>query len=170
MMPEIYAQMTQGLNPYDYGRYVQLCQQSGLRPDTLSDFGSLVGQYVVALHIYRLPPRMSYETLIEAKVQGKDGYEYYDVASLQDNIVTAPAITSQPQEKPSFLDMIASATKAGVEFAKSGFKVADDEKRHKRIEICNDNCINDDGRCPDCGCFMAIKAAIDAMKCPRGKW
>lgn len=41
-----------------------------------------------------------------------------------------------------------------------------------RLTLCN-SCEffnSDSGRCSKCGCFMKIKAKIQAAKCPIGKW
>jgi hypothetical protein len=57
-------------------------------------------------------------------------------------------------------------------FAKDGFKLADDAKYNKRLSVCNNCPLNDkvNGRCTACGCFIDKKARIDIEKCPKGLW
>lgn len=76
-----------------------------------------------------------------------------------------PTFSSAIQTASSFMETM-------KDFATSGFKVSDDEKYQKRIEICM-GCDSFDKqalRCTECTCFMQTKAKIDSAKCPLGKW
>ena len=63
-------------------------------------------------------------------------------------------------------------TKSIVDYAKSGFEDASQDKYKERLTIC-DLCEfldKDKGSCTICGCAMAVKAKWDIEKCPKGKW
>lgn len=52
--------------------------------------------------------------------------------------------------------------------------LASSEEYERRLQICS-RCPNYKktlgiGRCNLCGCVLAVKAKIDAMKCPDKKW
>lgn len=53
-----------------------------------------------------------------------------------------------------------------------GHIITTDEKYEARIEICKTceyfNPVS--SRCKICGCFMKIKARLDAAKCDKDKW
>jgi len=76
---------------------------------------------------------------------------------------------TQP-ERPSVMKMAASATKAAVEFAASGFKTATQEVHDARTAICG-NCEHHEGtQCVVCGCYTDKKAWLPLEDCPLGKW
>ena len=47
-----------------------------------------------------------------------------------------------------------------------------DDVANSRLEICNScpHLIKLTKQCKKCGCFMAVKAKIEASTCPIGKW
>lgn len=50
--------------------------------------------------------------------------------------------------------------------------IADSEKREGRVEICSlCPCFRISTRqCSECGCFVDVKAALEAETCPRDYW
>ena len=84
------------------------------------------------------------------------------------------AITLNVQS-PSNLKMLQNFTSATFRWAKSGFRIADDETLEKRKAIC-DSCKYWSptsrmgmGKCLKCGC-SSLKLKFKTEKCPIGKW
>ena len=84
------------------------------------------------------------------------------------------AITLKVQS-PSNLKMLQNFTSATFRWAKSGFRIADDETLEKRKAIC-DSCKYWSptsrmgmGKCLKCGC-SSLKLKFKTEKCPIGKW
>ncbi len=73
---------------------------------------------------------------------------------------------------PTLINQVRSVVSAAVGFVASGFAVASDDEKARRLEICKGCERYDDaaGRCKACGCFSAIKARIESQSCPEGKW
>ena len=46
------------------------------------------------------------------------------------------------------------------------------EEKQKRLSLCREctSFKHDTQQCNECGCFMAVKASMKAMKCPLNKW
>jgi hypothetical protein len=85
----------------------------------------------------------------------------------KDNPINAPEI-----EYPSLMQQASNFVGAMGDYIKSGMKNIDDDKYNKRLEICA-SCPAFDasqGRCKECGCFMKVKAKMEAAKCPLNKW
>jgi len=75
-------------------------------------------------------------------------------------------------EYPSLMQQASNFVGAMGDYIKSGMKNIDDDKYNKRLEICA-SCPAFDasqGRCKECGCFMKVKAKMEAAKCPLNKW
>ena len=77
-----------------------------------------------------------------------------------------------PLEYPSMFQMAKNYTKSTIRFAKSGFKVSDDEMINRRLAICSDCKLFDhlQRRCMDCGCPVDEKARRAVEPCPVGRW
>ena len=78
-------------------------------------------------------------------------------------------------QSPSNLKMLQNFTNASFRWAKSGFKIADDETLEKRKAIC-DSCKYWSptsrmgmGKCLKYGC-SSLKLKFETEKCPIGKW
>jgi len=77
-------------------------------------------------------------------------------------------------ELPPFREQVKNAVIASRKVIKNAIKnkpiLVDDEIREGREEICEkcDNLKN--GRCFECGCFLAMKLVLATEKCPIGKW
>jgi hypothetical protein len=72
---------------------------------------------------------------------------------------------------PGVADMAKGLAKAGVAWAKAGFKLADEQEHGRRWSICQVcDRLTDEKRCTRCGCFMEIKSRLAGMKCPDGRW
>ena len=73
---------------------------------------------------------------------------------------------------PSLLQMGKNLTHSAINFTKSGFKLASDDKINRRLAICSDCKLFDEKaeRCTNCGCFVKVKARIDSDVCPVGRW
>ena len=55
-------------------------------------------------------------------------------------------------------------------FVGTGVIAASDEQVKKRQASC-DTCDKKRGdRCLECGCFIQLKIALEAAKCPKGRW
>lgn len=88
--------------------------------------------------------------------------------------------TGVKKEYPSIYQMGLNLMKSVVEFAKDGFKMADEDEQKRRMEICAGNqekgipaCEKyepSQNRCQSCGCFLAFKTQISSGGCPIGKW
>ena len=48
--------------------------------------------------------------------------------------------------------------------------LADDEVTSKRLSVCKDCEKINQGTCLACGCYVEIRAALKAGKCPYSKW
>jgi len=94
-----------------------------------------------------------------------------------------PAITkmlaaqnSKNDGAPGLAKMATNLTKAVVDFTKSGFAVASDEKYAERLDICNacpkldQVAFGGTGRCLACGCSIKAKLKILSSTCPLEKW
>lgn len=75
-------------------------------------------------------------------------------------------------EYPSFGSMVVNAAATAVDFAASGFALADDAEVERRLAICHSCEFYDhsQARCTKCGCHMNGKARIAAAHCPIDKW
>lgn len=76
----------------------------------------------------------------------------------------------------TFSEMGMSLLQSSISWAKSGFRVVDDEILNKRKEICK-NCefwdrgaFNYTGKCKKCGCSTWAKLRMESEKCPINKW
>ncbi len=76
------------------------------------------------------------------------------------------------KEYPSIFQMGLNAVNAVVEFVKDGGKLSNDEEVKRRIEICNgcEMFVKAENRCKECGCYLALKSAVNSGKCPLDKW
>lgn len=73
---------------------------------------------------------------------------------------------------PSAVAMVTGAMRTALDFAASGFALADDAELERRLAICRGCGWFDPAqeRCRACGCFMNGKARIAAAHCPIDKW
>jgi hypothetical protein len=75
---------------------------------------------------------------------------------------------------PSVVQMAISAAKAVISYAADGFKNVDNEEYQRRLDICTACEFFDveQIRCKKCGCFVKLKAVINANNggCPLNKW
>jgi len=90
-------------------------------------------------------------------------------------MVVAKEKEDQPEEEksyPSIMEQAGNLLHESVEFAKSGFQTVNEDEFHRRIDICRACPAFDagQGRCKECGCFMKVKAKMEAAKCPLNKW
>lgn len=53
---------------------------------------------------------------------------------------------------------------------KTGKMLADEAIIENRILACNGCEFLVENRCSQCGCFIALKAGLNAESCPKGKW
>lgn len=76
----------------------------------------------------------------------------------------------------SNLEKLDSFLKSSFNWAKSGFKIADNELIEYRKEICKScdqwdaSALNNTGRCKKCGCSTWAKLRMSTERCPIGKW
>ena len=76
----------------------------------------------------------------------------------------------------SNLEKLESFLKSSFNWAKSGFRMADNELIEYRKEICrscdqwNSAALNNTGRCKKCGCSTWAKLRMATERCPIGKW
>jgi hypothetical protein len=65
---------------------------------------------------------------------------------------------------------VATATKAAIAFAASGFQTVAADEYQRQLAIC-DKCDRKQGQvCLECGCILAVKAWGAVWDCPLGKW
>jgi hypothetical protein len=77
-----------------------------------------------------------------------------------------------PPAYPSIVAMAANLASTAAAFAASGFELADDAEKARRLAICH-ACPDFDagqGRCRLCGCFAEVKVRVGVAGCPAGKW
>jgi hypothetical protein len=100
-----------------------------------------------------------------------------------DRIVTvssADVVESEPFKKetgccaevlPSIGWMAQNLAGSAIEWAKSGFKLAEQDEQQRRWALCQ-QCpeLLDGRRCIRCGCYMELKSRLEGMKCPDGHW
>lgn len=68
-------------------------------------------------------------------------------------------------------DFSMTAINAIRQAAKTGEILAHTQLIHDRLKICNAPCEFKTGvRCLKCGCYISLKTAVAAAKCPEGKW
>jgi hypothetical protein len=76
----------------------------------------------------------------------------------------------------SNLEKLESFLKSSLNWAKSGFIMADNKLIEYRKEICrscdqwNAAALNNTGRCNKCGCSTWAKLRMATERCPLGKW
>jgi hypothetical protein len=71
---------------------------------------------------------------------------------------------------PSLPEMVKNLAKDILDHVLSGCKQIPLEDYKKRLGICNGCEFLKGGRCEKCGCWMNIKARMESVKCPIGKW
>jgi len=71
---------------------------------------------------------------------------------------------------PSLLTQAGNLAMAGVDAVASGFKLRSSEEQAACLAICRDCPLYQDGRCTECGCFVAAKVKLFSQKCPLEKW
>ena len=74
------------------------------------------------------------------------------------------------KKMPGMAQLAKNIGTAAVNFAKSGFKIADDKLFEARLTVCNTCPHRVEGRCSLCGCFIVPKAKLLSEKCPDGRW
>lgn len=68
-------------------------------------------------------------------------------------------------------DVAKALAKSLAGLARSGVVTADAEMTAARLAICRKPCEQFTGtRCRACGCFVALKASLEAQACPMGYW
>ncbi len=76
----------------------------------------------------------------------------------------------EPPPPPTAAQMAASLGHALFDWAVSGFSMASDEERARRLSICA-GCEHWDGaRCKLCGCYTEYKVRMKTEHCPINKW
>jgi hypothetical protein len=77
-----------------------------------------------------------------------------------------------PSDYPSLWQQATNAAQAAARFAASGFAVVDQTTAEGRLAICRacDRFDAEQGRCRECGCYLAVKVRAAAESCPLGKW
>ena len=112
--------------------------------------------------------------------RGENGFEDRRIAEVADFTRTdlefeKSAILETLDTLPTTFQMVGKFTKATYNWAKSGFKLADEAELARRKSICNKcNFWYPDarmglGKCLKCGCSSA-KLKLASEKCPIGKW
>lgn len=85
-------------------------------------------------------------------------------------------VTSIQPDAPSLLKRAESLAQSVGLWAKSGFKVADENVFDKRMAICkacpewDKDGMGGTGRCRKCGCSTQAKLRMASEKCPIDKW
>jgi hypothetical protein len=77
-------------------------------------------------------------------------------------------------ELPSAMEMAKNLMRDGTTILKGALggnkTLADDSLREHRWAICEACPMLQNNRCTKCGCFMKVKVAFAATKCPLKKW
>ncbi len=77
-------------------------------------------------------------------------------------------------DMPSVSKLISNAAETLAHMVRNfvhvGTVAASDEVVKKRETICSPCERRRGDRCAECGCFIQLKIAIDASKCPKGRW
>lgn len=71
---------------------------------------------------------------------------------------------------PPAMEQAGNLSRALWDWTVSGFSMASEVERNRRLEICTGCEFFAAGRCRKCGCFTQPKAAIKTSHCPIGKW
>ncbi len=71
---------------------------------------------------------------------------------------------------PSTWKQAATFTKAIAGWMGSGFKMAPEAERDKRMELCLICPSRFHDQCGECGCYIAKKVSLESEKCPLKKW
>ena len=85
-------------------------------------------------------------------------------------------IEAPQQQAPKMPQMIKTASKAAVNFARSGFATTDATTLAAREATCRGcdmwdaKAVNGTGRCRKCGCSTWAKLRMASERCPLGKW
>ena len=85
-------------------------------------------------------------------------------------------VKSSPLRYPSHYQMLKNLLVEAYETANQGLcgdrVIASRSTVEKRLEICSicEKFNAEAKRCTVCGCFMMVKANIEASTCPDGKW
>ena len=78
------------------------------------------------------------------------------------------------KDMPTALEMMKNLANSGKDIVTNALKghstLASDELRAHRWAICQACPFLQADRCTSCGCFMKVKVAFQATKCPEGKW
>lgn len=84
----------------------------------------------------------------------------------------AEAAASRPAEYPPVATQAANLAGSLWAWAVSGFSMASDEERARRLAICR-ACPQYDAeavRCHLCGCYLGAKTSLKIEHCPINKW
>ncbi len=71
---------------------------------------------------------------------------------------------------PTYFQMIKNLAMTTKDFVKDDFRLSDMTLWEERYTVCKRCEQFRNSRCISCGCFMKIKTAINASKCPLDKW
>jgi hypothetical protein len=85
----------------------------------------------------------------------------------QDSVWSKRPCCSEP---PSLTKRVATATKAAIDFAASGFQMVGNDEYQRRLAIC-DRCDRKQGHvCLECGCILVVKGWGMVWNCPLENW
>lgn len=78
------------------------------------------------------------------------------------------------KDMPTALEMMKNLATTGKDIVTSTLKgnpsLASEDERHRRWAICQGCPFLQNDRCTKCGCYMKVKVAFHATKCPEDKW
>jgi hypothetical protein len=100
--------------------------------------------------------------------------QYVEHLSAEDPNIDVTDATAQlfasVSRPPPARQQIVTAVKAITTTVLSGFATVDDAEYEKRIAFCDDCEHFKESRCYLCGCYMKVKAKLEAQRCPAEKW
>jgi hypothetical protein len=76
------------------------------------------------------------------------------------------------KKTPNIFNMAWTFISEVFKFVKTGADITDRATFAKRWSTCItcDDFLHKSSRCSKCGCFMKVKAKMNAAQCPKGKW
>ena len=76
----------------------------------------------------------------------------------------------EPPPPPGILRTVSNFLGAAVQHVRTGMHRTPEAERLARLQVCEGCDRQKGGRCLECNCYIAVKAAWAEQECPLGRW